>query len=157
MACFLCQVGLGYWLLGLCCVTSRRQGSCGNSVREARSDGYCWQILLLKSGFRVLLTWLILGLVSPTVFSVSCFVKRLITSGIAHCCGLLFFRVFLLNYPCECRYVMVKSGAFSRRETVWVGFDISLCEPVVPNSNVYKNQLRNLKLEMQLSMHNCKS
>ena len=99
MACFLCQAGLGYWLPGSCCVTSRRQGFCRSRSDEAISDSYCWQILLLKSGFRSMVTWLILGLVSPRVFLASCFVKSLITSGIAHCCGLSVFRALFAQLP----------------------------------------------------------
>lgn len=46
-------------------------------------DGELWQILLLKSGFKAVVTRLIQGLGSPTGVLASCFVKSLITSGIA--------------------------------------------------------------------------
>lgn len=47
-------------------MTSGYQGSCRSLVREARSDGDSWQILLLKSGFEATVIWLILGQVTLT-------------------------------------------------------------------------------------------
>lgn len=69
-----------------------------------RSDSdQCWPILLLKHGFKAVVTWLMLGPASLAVlffvFLVSCFGKSLITRGIAHSCGFSVFHALVAQLP----------------------------------------------------------